>query len=295
MPELNRVGVERYLRSRFGPQATVLGLASLGSIRGPQDVNRYGYGTPVRVDYEIGGVAKKAVFHTVRPGPFGHEHMADRARELIWDHQAFNRLPRHVRSLDLCGFHSSGRLISLGDVEEFCLFTEYAEGESYARDLERIFENGALTALDQTRSGALCAYLAGIHRVQGTDPGLYIRRVRELLGHGECIMGISDSYPPHPLVPASLLEKIESLCVNWRWRLKGFTHRLRQVHGDFHPWNILFRSALDLSVLDRSRGEYGDPADDGASLTMNYLFFSLRRSGRLEGPWESLFLSFWRS
>jgi hypothetical protein len=107
-------------------------------------------------------------------------------------------------------------------------------------------------------------------------------------------MGITDSYPKHPLIPAGLLEKIEHLCVAWRWRLKGLTHRLRQVHGDFHPWNILFRSAADFSLLDRSRGEYGDPADDVASITMNFLFFSLQRSGRLEGALESLFFRFWQ-
>jgi aminoglycoside phosphotransferase (APT) family kinase protein len=50
--------------------------------------------------------------------------------------------------------------------------------------------------------------------------------------------------------------------ITWRLRLKSLTHRLRQVHGDFHPWNILFRSAAEFSLLDRSRGEYGDPADD---------------------------------
>jgi len=65
------------------------------------------------------------------------------------------------------------------------------------------------------------------------------------------------------------------------------------VHGDFHPWNILFRTGDDFSLLDRSRGEYGDPADDVACLTLNYLFFSLQRSGSLEGPFESLFLRFW--
>jgi aminoglycoside phosphotransferase (APT) family kinase protein len=71
------------------------------------------------------------------------------------------------------------------------------------------------------------------------------------------------------------------------------THRLRQVHSDFHPWNILLRSAADFSVLDRSRGEYGDPADDVRSLTLNYVFFSLQRSGRLEGAYQTLFLRFW--
>jgi hypothetical protein len=106
-------------------------------------------------------------------------------------------------------------------------------------------------------------------------------------------MGLTDSYPPHPLIPSSLLEQIEHHCVRWRWKLKPLTHRLRQVHGDFHPWNILFRTGADFSLLDRSRGEFGDPADDVTSLTMNYLFFSLQRSGRLEGSFATLFHRFW--
>jgi len=76
--------------------------------------------------------------------------------------------------------------------------------------------------------------------------------------------------------------------------LKDRVHRLRQVHGDFHPWNILFQErTTDFVLLDRSRGEWGEPADDVTSLTMNYLFFSLQRSGRLEGSFESLFRRFW--
>jgi len=46
-------------------------------------------------------------------------------------------------------------------------------------------------------------------------------------------------------------------------------------------------------LLDRSRGEYGDPADDVTCLTANYIFFSLERSGRLEGSFSELFLRFW--
>ena len=34
------------------------------------------------------------------------------------------------------------------------------------------------------------------------------------------------------------------------------------MHGDFHPWNLLFREGVEFSVLDRSRGEWGEPADD---------------------------------
>jgi hypothetical protein len=295
VPDLKREEVQRYLQSVLGAPATVLGMLILGSEASSKDVKGYGYGIPLRVEYQVNSQEHRTVvLHSMIPGPFGHEHMADRAQELLWEHQAFNRLPRHVRSLDACGFQPDGQLISVGNVEEFCLLTEYVEGQSYSHDMERIRETGDLTQLDVARADALCDYLSEIHKVRGNEPGLYIRRIRELVGHGECIMGIADSYPQHPLVPATLLEKVEQLCVGWRWRLKGLTHRLRQVHGDFHPWNILFRSGVDFSLLDRSRGEYGDPADDVTSLTLNYLFFSLQRSGRLEGGLETLFLRFWQ-
>lgn len=59
-------------------------------------------------------------------------------------------------------------------------------------DLERIRDTGVLTELDQARADALCDYLVEIHRVSSSDPGLYIRRCRELVGDGECIMGLAD-------------------------------------------------------------------------------------------------------
>lgn len=298
MPELNADQVARYLGTVFGQPATVLKLTALGKHADDPEKD-YGYGTPVRVDYTLGDQAPaSAVLHTMSPGPFGHEHMADRAQEFLWAHQAFNRLPRHVRSLDAGGFRANGSLVSLGDVEEICQLTEYVDGQCYSVDLERLRDVPTLAALDLERADALCDYLVEIHRGPGSDPGpgkvgLYVRRIRELVGHGECIMGLTDSYPPHPLIPQGLLERIEHRCVIWRWKLKGLTHRLRRVHGDFHPWNILFQPGVDFRVLDRSRGEYGDPADDVTSLTLNYVFFALQRGGRLEGNLETIFFRFW--
>jgi hypothetical protein len=294
MPELKTEQLARYLSSVTGEQVKLLDVAVLGDSPEHKSLKGYGYGTPVRVDYELPDHRRRsAVLHTISPGAFGHEHMADRAQILLWEHQAFNRLPRHVRSLDVGGFQADGSIVSLGKVQEACLLTEFVEGQSYSLDLERIRDTAILTDLDLTRADALCDYLLAIHAEPAKQPGLYTRCIRELVGHGECIMGLADSYSHHPLITAELLQEIECRCIRWRWRIKGLTHRLRQIHGDFHPWNILFRSGADFELLDRSRGEYGDPADDLTSLTLNYFFFSLQRSGRLEGPLERLFLRFW--
>jgi aminoglycoside phosphotransferase (APT) family kinase protein len=211
----------------------------------------------------------------------------------MWSHSAYNDLPRHVRSLDFGSNRLSGELVSLGDTGEFFVLTEFVEGASYSLDLDRLRDTGVLEPGDQARADALCDYLLQIHRVRGSDPGLYTRRIRELVGHGECIMGILDSYPTDPVSPPGLLQEIERLAVDWRWKLKSRTRRLRQVHGDFHPWNILFREGTDFTVLDRSRGEWGDPADDVTCLALNYAFFSIQRTGRVEGVLEGLFRRFW--
>ena len=297
MAELTKDTMERYLGMLLGKRVDVLALTLLGE-PDAGDLKAYGYGTPVRIDYRPAGEAcHSAVFHTMSPNPFGHEHMPDRAQVLLSQHRAFNRLPRHVRSLDVGAFRVDGSLLSLGKAEEFCLLTEYAPGTPYAEDLERLRDSRMLTDLDLERADALCDYLVDIHKTPGPEPGLYTRRIRELVGAGECIMGLIDSYPPttlaHPSFPAALLEDVEHQCVRWRWKLKPLTHRLRQVHGDFHPWNILFQEGVEFGVLDCSRGEWGEPADDVTCLTLNYLFFSLQCSGRFEGPWKTLFERFW--
>ena len=278
-----------YLGAVHGGTVRQVRVTPLGG--GRQGDKGYGYGVPLRVDYELGGQPQRAVLETVRPGPFGHEHMADRAQLLLWAHGAFNRLPRHVPSLDVGAVRADGALESLGSADELFMLAQFVEGHEYADDLLRLRGGAAAVPQDFARADALCDYLVEIHRVPGPDPGLYVRRLRDLIGHGECIFGVADSYPEGPLLAS--VREIERRCLEWRWRLKAKAQRLRQVHGDFHPWNILFCEGADFSVLDRSRGEWGEAADDVTCLSLNYLFFSLQRSGRLEGDFERLFRGFW--
>ncbi|MEN9934027.1 MAG: hypothetical protein RLZZ387_606 [Chloroflexota bacterium] len=292
--------LEAYLSALLGRPVTVLALEPLGdSVPGSDDQGRtkvYGYGQPLLIRYHVDGADRGAVLRTMAPGPFGHEWRADRAAALLQSYDTFNVLPRHVRALDVGVLRADGHPLSLEAAAEFFLLTDYAEGALYADDLERLRDTGKLIELDIRRAAALARYLATIHAVRHDDPALYRRSVRDLVGGGEGIMGLADSYPPDfALADAAWLEQVEQVCVRWRWRLNAQPTRLAQIHGDFHPYNVLFGANTSFRLLDRSRGGWGDPADDVSCMAINYLFFSLQRAGTLDPPFDALWDAFWRT
>ena len=294
---LETARLEEYLARVFGEPVKVLGLRSLGG-DAADDPKGFGYGVPFEVECLVDGRRRALVVSRTRPAQgFGHDYPADRAWQALYGHHAYNDFPRHVRSVDVGFIRGSGEMVSTADAEDFFQLVEKAEGRLYWLDLDRLLTD-EFDPLDPGRARTLARFLAAVHADKRDEPTLYVRRLRELIGHGECVMGILDSYPhPWPALPPEACEALECALVRWRWRLRDRAHRLSRTHGDFHPWNILFRAGTDFSVLDRSRGEWGEPADDVAALGINYLFFGMRKAARcgqrgVAEPFGTLFRDF---
>jgi hypothetical protein len=293
--QLDLAELTRYLSERAGTPAHIEVVRQLGGeVTGEAALKQFGYGRPFLVSYRVGGQEEKLVFHHIRRNAFGREREDDRVAAVWLDFHSFNRLPCHVPAVDMVIRTREGQIRSIASAQELLLVTAFRPGHPYADDLGRIREEGEVHPLDIQRADRLASCLAEIHEVKHDDPMLWRRRLRDLIGHGEGIMGLTDSYPKDvPSVNESELRAIEEEANRWRWRLKPMSHRLSRVHGDFHPFNVVFEQGDQLHLLDRSRGEWGEPADDVSCMSINYIFFSLQRSGRLEGAFQELHDRFW--
>lgn len=293
--QLDQERIETYLSNFWNKPLRVKQMQTLGgSLSGANALKAFTYGKPLLIEIESEGKSEKVVLHQVNCNGYGRERDSDRVAEIWLNYQTFNSLPQHVVAIDLVSLNHDNQLQSCSHVKELLLLTTYAPGMPYANDLMRIRDEQSCNALDIERAEILATYLAAIHQTSHNDPLLWRRRLRDLVGNGEGIMGLTDSYPcDFALASSTDLREIEEFANRWRWKLKPFSHRLAQVHGDFHPFNILFEDTSELHLLDRSRGEWGEPADDVSCLSINYLFFSLQAFGELAGPFVTLYQAFW--
>lgn len=281
------------------PGAEITAIEALKPDTGTGEVEKgHGYGRPLRLRLRLpDGTVKSIVFHVEGADDHGHDRRADRAGNVLLAWDSFRKVPHHVRALEVGGLGRNGKLVTLSDVGELYLITEWAEGHVYADDLRRIGRTAEVTALDFARVDALAQVLLELHSAPGTHPAAYVRALRDLCGSGEGIAGIVDSYGEG--APGASFERIcfiEQQCLSWRQRLKHDTSRLRRTHGDFHPFNLVFaEGAVVPTLLDTSRGSQGDPADDVTCLAINFLFFGLEhRAGWARGLGQ-LWSRFWKT
>ncbi len=276
--------IQRYLEENFGPAVKGVKTERLG-----EGV----HGTAYLIKFSTPQEERHLIMKTLFPSRFGHDHYSDRAQVLLLAGANYNEMPKHIKAVDVVGECPDG-LISVKDAREFYIFMEEAGGVSYFDDLEAVLNRGRLDSKDRERAEMLAAFLAQIHGIkyEGHDADiLYRRRIRDLIGHGECIMGIVDAYDPVSFTTEEELVGYVEKCLPWWARLRGRSKRLCSVHGDFHPGNIRL-TGQDFMLLDRSRGSWGEPADDVACLGMNYIYYAIKDRGTFEGPFAELFRLF---
>lgn len=269
---INEDAIKKYIKNQFS-DVTRINVKKLGS--GVQ-------GAGFLIEIEAAEGLQSFVIKGLFPEGLGHDYPSDRAAVFLLDLEDYKKLPRHVRAVDVLAEMPDGSIKSIGDGKEYYLLMEKVTGMDYFQDLSAFAAKNRLEIYDREKIRAMALYLADIHSVKKDSRTLYWRKVRDTIGHGECLMGVFDTYPDGTLSYEEMAV-IEKKCIDWRARLKSKTHRLSQIHGDFHPGNIWFQNGNDFVLLDRSRGAWGEPADDITALAINYIFFSVRHHGVLKG------------
>ncbi len=282
IPEKN---MQRYLSEKDGASVKIIEYKKLGT---------GWHGAGYEIIYRLKGKVKHIILRTQRPVGFSHEYGADRAKVFLLQHNLSKLVPKHVKSLDVGGLAKKG-LVSIGGCKEFFQIVEKVNGREYMKDLESIKQRGDLTSADRKKVLLLSNYLVDLHRkrFRGSKElarSIHRRHTRDAVGHGEMLMGVLDTYPER----VSWLSKKETinlvdLAVKFRERIKDRHNRLRRMHGDFHPGNIIFKNGEDFVVLDASRELWGEPADDLTTLAVNYLWFAVQHKGNFSGPFADLF------
>jgi aminoglycoside phosphotransferase (APT) family kinase protein len=281
--------LEKYLKEYFGESIKLLDFKRLGS-------GVHGAGYLLKIENEEG--IKSFVLKDLAPEGLGHDYPSDRAAVFLLANETYGKLPKHVKAIDVISINHDGVMKSIGGGVDYFLLMETAEGENYFKDLSEFSKKDSLNEIDKKKIETMTSYLAEIHSIKKDSKTLYWRKLRDTVGHGECLMGVFDSYPDGTL-PYNEMAEIIKKSVDWIIKLKPKHNRLSQIHGDFHPGNIWFKvkeglhppfknilnTEIDFVLLDRSRGPWGDPADDLTALTINYIFFSIKHYGTVKGPY----------
>ncbi len=283
---INESAIRAYLRNAV-PDASTIDITRLGA-----GVQGAGFLVEIRAPDGI----HSYVIKSLMTEGLGHDYPSDRAAVFLLDLDEYKNLPNHVRAVDVLSEMEDGSIKSIGGGREYYLLMEKAEGITYFHDLKSFAGRERLDAGDKQKIVSMATYLARIHAVKRESPTLYRRKLRDTVGHGECLMGVFDTYPDGVISPEEMSTIIKK-SVDWIMCLRPRHQRLSQIHGDFHPGNIWFLPPTGVTsdgtppgpkfiLLDRSRGPWGEPADDVTALTINYIFFSILAAGEVRGAYR---------
>lgn len=283
---------EEFLRKSTGKDVEVLSIEPISR----DQVYAGGLGSAFFVNLE----GNKRFVAKISGKGFGRENPEDRGRDALWVHRT-STLPRQPKAIAVGSITKDGRIVSLNSDSEYVVVLEEAKGRSYHLYLKDILGRGVINQNDKTAVLNLSNYLVEVHKEKKDAPNLYRRHLREIVGGHEGIPAI-DSILWKVLDEEQIKEKIEKDKIELRKdilelkkravehadRIEDMTHRCSPIHGDFHPFeNIRFENyPNDFSVIDRSRAEYGEPADDITAMWINYFNHALLDKGNYTGKFK---------
>jgi hypothetical protein len=225
-------------------------------------------------DVHIDGQTRRVVVRMGSPdGPFHHPE--DAARQLLW-YARLPGLPNHSRVLSVGVKDDGGEWRELVAPLTVAVVEEFLVGTPYRRDLNRIRDRRRLEAGDQERARTLARYLAGIHQHRHEDADAYLRGLRELVGGMEGVMSVVAMYPPaFRFEQRALVDRLQAAVAERAIDLQYCDRPVADVHGDFHPGNILFSDDGQVRVVDRGRIECDEVAVDVGAVLMDFIALGL--------------------
>lgn len=244
--DFNKLKLAEYLSHIFNTKAKLISIEKLGEGM---------LGRTYKIQFTLARKHKyetrSAVMKILKP-VFGQELLGERALKLITAHQGYNKLPRHVKSIDVAAILKNERLSSLRDAYDFVLFMEEGKGTRYSDDIQKIASQGHLEEEDKRKLLTIVNYLASIHSTKGREPIMYSHRIRKLFYSSEGIAGMFDRYPQsiYSHYKQNIIQ-IEKKLVGWRQILRQKCHRLCRTSYNT-VYVVRYRSPKCLATLGTS-------------------------------------------
>lgn len=274
-----------HLSHRLGGKVTGLKITELGKGL---------IGTGYLLQFWLDDNPRRLVLKTISTQELGFDHLSDKARNFLLAHDSYNSMKNHVKSVDVLSVKKSGKLSSVSDSQDFFILMEEATGEDMFADFEQIRRTGKMTAEQEKKVLAVSDFLAELHSRKQESRTRYLRKIRDTIsGSNGSILEVLDTYPTEYLEKTRReWNRILQLSLR-QWELaRQLTHRTAEIHGDFHPGNILFDGDR-MTLLDRSRGMMGEPADDLTAFLVNPILYSVADTGKLSQEFKRMFKLFW--